>query len=103
MILTLPCNARSFPYGEWPAPCLEINMKTWKRFALPILLAVLIVLPAALAKIRRLQPQNEAPTGFTTPTLSDNPGSQSVSNGLPEPPEHLEISYIDVVVRLVSR
>jgi len=61
-------------------------MKTWKRFAFPILLAALLVLPAALATKRRLQPQNEAPTGFTTPTLSDNPGSQSVSNGLPEPP-----------------
>jgi CxxC motif-containing protein (DUF1111 family) len=28
----------------------------------------------------------EAPTGFDTPTLSDNPGSQSVSNGIAEPP-----------------
>ncbi|MFZ0589581.1 MAG: di-heme oxidoredictase family protein [Bryobacteraceae bacterium] len=28
----------------------------------------------------------EAPAGFTTPTLSENPGSQSVSNGIEEPP-----------------
>ncbi len=28
----------------------------------------------------------EAPAGFTTPTLSKNPGSKSVSNGIPEPP-----------------
>ncbi|MGA3186253.1 MAG: di-heme oxidoredictase family protein [Bryobacteraceae bacterium] len=28
----------------------------------------------------------EAPAGFTTPTLAVNPGSQSVSNGLTEPP-----------------
>ena len=28
----------------------------------------------------------EAPAGFDTPTLIDNPGSQSISNGLTEPP-----------------
>lgn len=28
----------------------------------------------------------EAPAGFKTPTLSKNPGSKSVSNGIPEPP-----------------
>ena len=28
----------------------------------------------------------EAPAGFATPTLSVKPGSQSVSNGIPEPP-----------------
>jgi CxxC motif-containing protein (DUF1111 family) len=28
----------------------------------------------------------EAPAGFQTPTLAANPGSESVSNGLPEPP-----------------
>ncbi len=60
-------------------------MKTWKRFTAPLLAAVLVVLPAAVAKRLHQQSQNEAPTGFTTPTLSDNPGSQSVSNGLPEP------------------
>jgi CxxC motif-containing protein (DUF1111 family) len=32
------------------------------------------------------QTATEAPTGFDTPTLSDNPGSQSVSNGIVEPP-----------------
>ncbi|HWC19258.1 MAG TPA: di-heme oxidoredictase family protein [Terriglobales bacterium] len=31
------------------------------------------------------QSSTEAQTGFTTPTLSENPGSQSVSNGFPEP------------------
>jgi len=29
----------------------------------------------------------EAPAGFETPLLSHNPGSESVSNGLPEPPK----------------
>jgi CxxC motif-containing protein (DUF1111 family) len=32
------------------------------------------------------QKPKEAPAGFATPTLSANPGSQSVSNGIPEPP-----------------
>src|SRR5690348_7689906 len=31
------------------------------------------------------QSSSQAPTGFSTPTLSQNPGSQSISNGFPEP------------------
>jgi CxxC motif-containing protein (DUF1111 family) len=31
------------------------------------------------------QGSSQAPTGFSTPTLNENPGSQSVSNGFPEP------------------
>src|SRR5690242_11231404 len=31
------------------------------------------------------QSSSQAPTGFSTPTLNENPGSQSVSNGFPEP------------------
>src|SRR5437868_675695 len=31
------------------------------------------------------QGSSQAPTGFSTPTLNNNPGSQSVSNGFPEP------------------
>jgi CxxC motif-containing protein (DUF1111 family) len=31
------------------------------------------------------QPATEAPAGFDTPTLAQNPGSQSISNGLAEP------------------
>src|ERR1700746_845303 len=33
------------------------------------------------------QAATEAPTGFDTPTLVENPGSQSVSNGIVEPPD----------------
>ena len=32
------------------------------------------------------QDATEAPAGFNTPTLTMNPGSQSISNGAPEPP-----------------
>jgi CxxC motif-containing protein (DUF1111 family) len=32
------------------------------------------------------QSPTEAPTGFDTPTLAQNPGSQSVSNGIEQPP-----------------
>jgi CxxC motif-containing protein (DUF1111 family) len=32
------------------------------------------------------QTATEAPTGFDTPTLAENAGSQSSSNGIPEPP-----------------
>jgi len=31
------------------------------------------------------QTANEAPAGFSTPTVTQNPGSQSTSNGIPEP------------------
>jgi CxxC motif-containing protein (DUF1111 family) len=56
-------------------------MKTWKRLTAPLLVAALVVLPAAVAH-KNHQSQNEAPTGFDTPTLSDNPGSQSKGNGM---------------------
>jgi CxxC motif-containing protein (DUF1111 family) len=39
----------------------------------------------ALSKVLS-QSGAEAPTGFSTPTLNENPGSQSVSNGFPQPP-----------------
>jgi CxxC motif-containing protein (DUF1111 family) len=32
------------------------------------------------------QSATEAPAGFDTPTLAENPGSQSISNGIEEPP-----------------
>src|ERR1700736_1936555 len=31
------------------------------------------------------QTATEAPVGFSTPTVTQNPGSQSTSNGIPEP------------------
>ena len=63
-------------------------MKNWKRSIAPVLVAAVVVLAAAATQLlsqAKQQAQNEAPTGFSTPTLAENPGSQSVSNGLPEP------------------
>lgn len=45
------------------------------------------LLAAAFGLADRLHSQSaqEAPTGYSTPTLTNNPGSQSVSNGMPQP------------------
>jgi CxxC motif-containing protein (DUF1111 family) len=56
-------------------------MENWKRFTAPVLVAALIILPAAVTQLFS-QAGNEAPTGFATPTLSNNPGSQSHGNGM---------------------
>jgi CxxC motif-containing protein (DUF1111 family) len=56
-------------------------MKTCKRFTAPLLVAALVILPAAVTQLLSQQ-GNEAPVGFDTPTLSVNPGSQSIGNGL---------------------
>ncbi len=51
-------------------------------------IAPFFFLGAALAAIGLVAQQSvtEAPAGFTTPTLGENPGSQSTSNGIVEPP-----------------
>jgi CxxC motif-containing protein (DUF1111 family) len=56
-------------------------MKTCKRFTAPLLVAALVILPAAVTQLLSQQ-GNDALTGFDTPTLSENPGSQSKGNGL---------------------
>ena len=50
-------------------------------------LAVLTLFGAGVVAVVAVaqQPATEAPTGFDTPTLVENPGSQSVSNGIAEP------------------
>jgi CxxC motif-containing protein (DUF1111 family) len=56
-------------------------MKTWKRLRAPLLAATLVVCFAAVTHLYS-QSGNEAPSGFDTPTLSNNPGSQSHGNGM---------------------
>ncbi len=46
------------------------------------LLAVLVIDIAGIAQ----ESATEAPAGFDTPTLAQNPGSQSISNGIAQPP-----------------
>jgi len=59
-------------------------MKRWNLLAATLCLTLLVIAPGAFG-VFGSQPASEAPTGFLTPTLSDDPGSQSVSNGLLEP------------------
>ena len=47
---------------------------------------VLMLCGASIATAAAQQAATEAPTGFDTPTLVENPGSLSVSNGITEPP-----------------
>jgi CxxC motif-containing protein (DUF1111 family) len=52
-----------------------------------ILIAVLTIgVLAMVVGVVAQQGPTEAPTGFDTPTLAQDPGSQSVSNGIAEPP-----------------
>lgn len=55
------------------------------RRILSVLVMVLGVVAMGLAGVAQ-QPATEAPAGFDTPTLVQNPGSQSKSNGIAEPP-----------------
>jgi len=50
-----------------------------------VLVFLLAVLAIDIAVIAR-ENATEAPAGFDTPTLAQNPGSQSISNGIAQPP-----------------
>jgi CxxC motif-containing protein (DUF1111 family) len=58
-------------------------MRSQKWLSVAVLLAG--VMAVGLAGVAQQGP-TEAPAGFETPTLAQNPGSQSVSNGIVEPP-----------------
>lgn len=51
----------------------------------PRKIVLLLFIGAAIAVLAH-ESLTEAPAGFTTPTVVDNPGSQSISNGMAEPP-----------------
>jgi CxxC motif-containing protein (DUF1111 family) len=51
-----------------------------------VFFAITILLAIAAIGISAQQTATEAPAGFDTPTLGQNQGSQSFSNGIPEPP-----------------
>ena len=59
-------------------------MKRQKVLGISVSVVLLVIASGALLQLRSDSSQ-EAPTGFMTPTLQDNPGSQSQSNGMPEP------------------
>jgi CxxC motif-containing protein (DUF1111 family) len=56
-------------------------MTSWKRFAVPLAVAAVVLLSAAATHLTS-QTGNDAPAGFETPTISANPGSQSHGNGM---------------------
>src|SRR5262249_6611119 len=57
------------------------KMKRHNKIVAPFLAAMIVISSAAVTQLLSQQ-GNEAPTGFDTPTLSENPGSQSKGNGL---------------------
>jgi hypothetical protein len=63
--------------GRCVGELLVITAKYWS--------VVLILCAASVAVAAVQQAATEAPAGFDTRTLVENPGSRSVSNGIAEP------------------
>ena len=61
------------------------------RRSIAVVLMLLGSLALGLAGIAQ-QSATEAPAGFDTPTLAQNPGSRSISNGIEEPPGDTSLS-----------
>ena len=59
-------------------------IRKW-TFVISVIILLLGMLTIRLVGVAQ-QSGTEAPDGFDTPTLAQNPGSQSVSNGIGEPP-----------------
>jgi CxxC motif-containing protein (DUF1111 family) len=64
-------------------PVLEVVVPMNRKY-ISILVLLLAVVAIDVAGIAR-EYATEAPAGFDTPTLAQNPGSQSVSNGIAQP------------------
>ena len=60
-------------------------MKHPLRSYVQIIAVVAVICVTGSMTLMLSQGSTQAPTGFSTPTLNENPGSQSVSNGFPEP------------------
>jgi len=59
-------------------------MKRARFLGVAVSISLLVLVSGGLISVRS-DSAPPAPTGFTTPTLQNNPGSQSVSNGIVEP------------------
>jgi len=59
-------------------------MRNLRVLAMYLCAVALIAMVGAVSTVFSSSP-TEAPSGFMTPTLNENPGSQSTSNGFPEP------------------
>jgi CxxC motif-containing protein (DUF1111 family) len=55
------------------------------RYVMLYVCALVLVMAVGTMSIVYSQSTTQAPTGFNTPTLNQNSGSQSISNGFPEP------------------
>jgi|SRR5215471_18064447 len=74
------------PPGRWNQRIqYELEVNTLTRRSLAVLVLLLAVMAIGFTGLAQ-QSATEAPAGFETPTLAENPGSQSTSNGIVEPP-----------------
>jgi CxxC motif-containing protein (DUF1111 family) len=74
------------PSGRWNQRIhYELEVHTLTRRSIAVLVLLLGVLAIGFTGLAQ-QSATEAPAGFETPTLAENPGSKSTSNGIVEPP-----------------
>ena len=74
------------PSGRWNQRIhYELEVHTLTRRSIAVLVLLLAVMAIGFTGLAQ-QSATEAPAGFETPTLAENPGSKSTSNGIVEPP-----------------
>jgi len=88
---------------RWLDACVEenISVRTLRHTNARLLLVsgMVAIGPVGVAQ----QSPTEAPTGFDAPTLAQNPGSQSVSNGIAQPAGDTGIEAKRVQARITTR